>query len=295
VTERAKTWEGAREIAQTIKRRTREELGLSCSVGVAYSKTAAKTASEEKKPDGYFEIPTAQDFVDLILDRDVRVLYTVGEKTAQRLHAAGIHTVRDIRRQPETVVRLLGKQGQWITRLAQGIDDRKVVPYRPEDAKSIGREITFQEDVSSFDFLREVLFLLSLNVAHRAKRVGLHGKGVSLKLTYANMKGITRSRLVFSCDSAMTIYGEAVQMLDQVEKRPVRLIGVSLYNLSGEEGRQLSLEELLEEETLADEAEQKRLLTALQERYHLDFAGHLEQLYHTQTLHKTVEYMRKHR
>ena len=84
-------------------------------------------------------------------------------------------------------------------------------------------------------------------------------------------------------------------MLDQVEKRPVRLIGVSLYNLSGEEGRQLSLEELLEEETLADEAEQKRLLTALQERYHLDFAGHLEQLYHTQTLHKTVEYMRKHR
>ena len=198
VTERAKTWEGAREIAQTIKRRTREELGLSCSVGVAYSKTAAKTASEEKKPDGYFEIPTAQDFVDLILDRDVRVLYTVGEKTAQRLHAAGIHTVRDIRRQPETVVRLLGKQGQWITRLAQGIDDRKVVPYRPEDAKSIGREITFQEDVSSFDFLREVLFLLSLNVAHRAKRVGLHGKGVSLKLTYANMKGITRSRLVFS-------------------------------------------------------------------------------------------------
>jgi DNA polymerase-4/DNA polymerase IV (DinB-like DNA polymerase) len=67
-------------------------------VGVAYSKTAAKTASEEKKPDGYFEILTPEDFVRLIIDRDVRVLYTVGEKTAQKLHTAGINTVGDIQR-----------------------------------------------------------------------------------------------------------------------------------------------------------------------------------------------------
>jgi len=293
VTEKAKTWEGARGIAQTIKRRTREELGLSCSVGLAYSKTAAKTASEEKKPDGYFEIPTAQDFVNLILDRDVRVLYTVGEKTAQKLNAAGIRTVRDIQQRQEEVVRLLGRQGQWITRVAFGVDDREVVPYRPEDAKSIGREITFQEDVSDFGFLKDVLFLLALNVEHRAKRVGLRGKGVSLKLTYANMKGISRSRLVLSCDSAMEIYEEAVPMLEQVEKRPVRLIGVSLYNLSGEEGRQLSIEELLEENGRDREARLKAKLAALQERYHLDFAGHLAQLYHSETLHKTVEYMRK--
>ena len=84
-------------------------------------------------------------------------------------------------------------------------------------------------------------------------------------------------------------------MLEQVEKRPVRLIGVSLYNLSGEEGRQLTFDDLDEEKALAREAEQERLLAELGERYHLDFAGHLEQLYHAQTLHKTVEYMRKHR
>ena len=85
VTETAKDLEGARKIAGLIKRRTLEELKLTCSVGVAYSKTAAKTASEEKKPDGYFEIPTEEDFVNLIIDRDVRVLYTVGEMTAQKL------------------------------------------------------------------------------------------------------------------------------------------------------------------------------------------------------------------
>ena len=295
LTERAGVWETAREIAREIKRRTREELHLSCSVGLAYSKTAAKTASEEKKPDGYFEILTAEDFVKLILDRDVQVLYTVGEKTAQKLHAAGIRTVREVRERQEDVIRLLGKQGHWITQIAFGVDDRKVTPYRPEEAKSIGRELTFQEDVNDYAFLREVLFLLALSVEYRVRRVGLHGKGVSLKLTYANMKGITRSRIVPDCDDAVTIYREALKLLEQVEPRPVRLIGVSLYNLSGEEGRQLSLEDLLGEEALVRKRELERLLAELGEHYHLDFAGHLEQLYHSQTLHKTVEYMRKHK
>ena len=295
LTERAGVWETARETAREIKRRTREELHLSCSVGLAYSKTAAKTASEEKKPDGYFEILTAEDFVKLILDRDVQVLYTVGEKTAQKLHAAGIRTVREVRERQEDVIRLLGKQGHWITQIAFGVDDRKVTPYRPEEAKSIGRELTFQEDVNDYAFLREVLFLLALSVEYRVRRVGLHGKGVSLKLTYANMKGITRSRIVPDCDDAVTIYREALKLLEQVEPRPVRLIGVSLYNLSGEEGRQLSLEDLLGEEALVRKREQERLLAELGEHYHLDFAGHLEQLYHSQTLHKTVEYMRKHK
>ncbi len=294
VTEQAGNWEGAREIAQLIKRRTREELHLSCSVGLAYSKTAAKTASEEKKPDGYFEILSPKAFTDLIADRDVQVLYTVGEKTAQKLHAAGIRTVRDVQQRQEEVIRLLGKQGRWVAQIAFGIDDRSVTPYRPEDAKSIGREITFQEDVGDYAFLKEVLFLLALNVENRVRRVGLHGKGVTLKLTYANMKSITRSRILEDCVDAVTIYREAEKLLEQVENKPVRLIGVSVYNLTGEEERQMSFSELLGEEPSDRAAELKRLLAELQDHYHLDFEGHLEQLYHTQTLHRTVEYMRRH-
>lgn len=294
VKRKAGSWEGARRIAHTIKRRTREELGLSCSVGLAYSKTAAKTASEERKPDGYFEIPTAEDFVNLILDRDVRVLYTVGNRTAEKMKALGIRTVRDIREQREEVIRRFGKQGQWITRLAFGIDDREVVPYRPEDAKSISREITFQEDVDNFELLKDVLFLLSLSVERKTKRLGLYGKGVTLKLTYANMKGITRSRSLDYCDSAVVIYREAVQMLGQVEKRPVRLVGVGIYNLSGEEVRQLSFDDILDAADSGAEAELRTRFDALQERYHLDFAGHLTQIYQGDTLHRTIEYMRKH-
>ena len=112
VTGSAGNWEQACEFARCIKQRTFEELGLTCSVGIAYSKTAAKTASEEKKPDGYFEIPDPESFVNLIIDRDVRVLYTVGEKTAERLNRSGIRTVRDIREHRDEIIRSFGKQGQ---------------------------------------------------------------------------------------------------------------------------------------------------------------------------------------
>ena len=294
VTEKAGDWDGAREIARIIKQRTRDELSLTCSVGLAYSKTAAKTASEEKKPDGYFEIHSPEDFVNLILDRDVKVLYTVGGSTAKKLYEAGIHTVRDVQQRQEDVVRLLGKQGRWITQIAFGIDDREVEPYRPEGAKSIGRELTFQKDVASFELLKDVLFLLSLNVENRVKRVGLRGRGVTLKLTYADMKSITRSRSPAACDSAVSIWREAVRLLGRVEKRPVRLIGVTLYSLTDGEERQLRMEGFDDEDAREQEEERRRLFAALEARYHLDFEGNLTRLYHSETLHKTAEYMRKH-
>ena len=295
ITETAGDWDGARKIAETIKRRTREEVHLTCSVGIAYSKTAAKTASEEKKPDGYFEIRTPEDFVDLIIDRDVRALYTVGARTAEKLKRVGIATVRDVRDRQDEVVRLLGKHGAHITKMAYGIDDRKVVPYDPMDTKSISRELTFQEDVSDFGLLDDVLFLLAMSVERRAKRKGLHGRGVTLKVTYADMKNITRSRIVVSSDSAATIWQEARDLLGQIEKRPVRLIGAGVYNLTGDDGWQMSLEDFLEESI--DEKQQiiDSKLAELGERYHLDFAGNLDKIFSGTTLYRTAEYMRKHR
>ena len=295
ITETAGDWYGARKIAETIKRRTREEVHLTCSVGIAYSKTAAKTASEEKKPDGYFEIRTSEEFVDLIIDRDVRALYTVGARTAEKLKRVGIATVRDVRDRQDEVVRLLGKHGAHITRMAYGIDDRKVVPYDPMDTKSISRELTFQEDVGDFGLLDDVLFLLAMSVERRAKRKGLHGRGVTLKVTYADMKNITRSRIVVSSDSAATIWQEARDLLGQIEKRPVRLIGAGVYNLTGDDGWQMSLEDYLEESI--DEKQQiiDSKLAELGERYHLDFAGNLDKIFSGTTLYRTAEYMRKHR
>ncbi|MBQ5954900.1 MAG: DNA polymerase IV [Firmicutes bacterium] len=293
VKERAKDIEGARRIAGEIQRRTLDELRLTCSVGLAYSKTAAKTASEEKKPDGYFEILTPEAFVNLVIDRDVKALYTVGAKTAEKLYSYGIHTVRDILDKQDIVVNVLGKQGRWITQLARGIDDRKVTPYKPEDAKSISREVTFQEDVTNFEFLKDVLVLLSLSVKNRADRHGLHGNGVTLKITYSDMKSITRSRLVPYCDSAEKIYHNVAELLDNIERMPVRLVGAGVYNLSGEEDRQLSMDDLISGDD-GNEEGIPELLAKLGTKYGLDFAGNLDKIFKMDTLHRTVEYMRKH-
>lgn len=294
VTEQAVDWEGARRIGHLIKQRTLVEVHLTCSVGVAYCKTAAKMASEEKKPDGYFEIPTAEDFVNLILDRDVAVLYTVGAQTAKKLHDAGIMTVRDLRQHPDEVVRLLGKHGRWLVQVAHGDDDRPVEPYRPEEAKSVGREVTFQENVYNYELLKDVLFLLALSVERRASRYGLRGKGVTLKLTYTNMRSISRSHtLNYATASAVTIYREAVALLEGVKWDPVRLVGVSIYNITDHDEGQIIMRDLFEDQSQQDN-ERQRVFDALQRRYGLDFAGHLEQIHRMETMHKTIEYMRRH-
>ena len=293
VTETAVDVEKAREFAREIKRRVLEEQRLTCSVGLAYSKTAAKTASEEKKPNGYYEILTPEAFTALLAERNVKALYTVGAKTAEKLSQLGIFKVKDIQDKRDTVIQLLGKQGRMIVDLASGIDDRKVIPYRPEDAKSISREMTFQEDVADYEFLKHALLLLSISVERRARRVGLHGKGVVLKLTYANMKSITRSKILPEADHAITIYREAVKLLAHVQHDPVRLVGVGIYNLTGEEYEQLVLEGFEPEQAGNPENELEKELRRLQSIYLLDFAGHLEQIYHGETLYKTIEYMRK--
>ena len=295
VTETAVDVEKAREFAREIKRRVLEEQRLTCSVGLAYSKTAAKTASEEKKPNGYYEILTPEAFTALLAERNVKALYTVGAKTAEKLSQLGIFKVKDIQDKRDTVIQLLGKQGRMIVDLASGIDDRKVIPYRPEDAKSISREMTFQENVADYEFLKHALLLLSISVERRARRVGLHGKGVVLKLTYANMKSITRSKILPEADHAITIYREAVKLLAHVQHDPVRLVGVGIYNLTGEEYEQLVLEGFEPEQAGNPENELEKELRRLQSIYLLDFAGHLEQIYHGETLYKTIEYMRKKR
>ena len=295
VTETAGTVERARDFAREIKRRVREEQRLTCSVGLAYSKMAAKTASEEKKPDGYYEILTPESFMELLAERDVRAIYTVGARTAEKLNQIGIFKVKDIQKKREEIIRTLGKQGRLIAELASGIDERKVVPYRPEDAKSISREMTFQEDVADYEFLKHALLLLAISVERRVRRVGLHGRGVVLKLTYANMKSITRSKILPDADRAITIYREAVKLLTQVQHDPVRLIGVGIYNLTGEEYEQLVMEGFETESVERPEEELERELRRLGAVYNLDFAGHLEQIYHGETLYKTIEYMRKKR
>jgi DNA polymerase-4/DNA polymerase IV (DinB-like DNA polymerase) len=136
--------------------------------------------------------------------------------------------------------------------------------------------------------------LLAISVERRAARTGLHGGGVTLKLTYADMKNITRSRLVISADSAAVIYQETSKLLQQVDHEPVRLIGAGVYNLTPDAGRQMVLDDFMDDAAEERQRLIERRLAEMQARYGLDFASNLEKIYTNDILHRTVEYMRKH-
>ena len=241
VTHSAHLFGGAKAIAHEIKRRTVDEVGLTCSVGIGYSMMSAKLASEEKKPDGFFEISTRQALHNLIIDRPVRIVYGVGAKTAAELARRGITTVGHILENSEVVSKMFGKHGAQIVDLARGIDDRSVTPYAQQ--KSIGTEHTFQTDISDFDYLRDVLLLIARKLSFDLRTQGIFCSTVTLKATYANanMQSVTRSKTGDATNKTQDIYKTAEAMLDKIEKRAVRLIGISVSGLTNTPAMQLSL------------------------------------------------------
>ena len=292
ITAIAKDIWGARKIAKMIKHRILEEIGLTCSIGIGYCKIAAKTASEEKKPNGYYEILSKEEFVQLVKDRDVSELYTVGKKTAKKLNEHGIYKICDIQHQKEKLVNVLGNRGAFIYNLSYGIDSRELREYKPEDAQSMSREVTFQKDVDDFEFLKDVLFLLALCVENQTRKYGLHGNGVSLKITYYDMKTITRSRLTYSCDFAIEMQRVAISLLQQIDKKPIRLIGIGVYHLTKVDVKQLSFDDFISETNLV-EYHTKQEFDFLKNKYHLDFENNQMKLNHMETFFRTIEYMRK--
>jgi DNA polymerase-4/DNA polymerase IV (DinB-like DNA polymerase) len=253
---------GATNIGHQIKRRTVETVGLTCSVGIGFSMMSAKLASEEDKPDGFFEIPTPQALRELIIDRSVRTIYGVGAKTADELQRIGITNVRHIYENPQGVVALLGNHGKQIIELADGIDHRKVTPS--SEAKSIGTEQTFQQDTTDFAHLKDVLLLTAQKLSFDVKHKGIYAHTITLQVTYVDMKSITRSKSGDATNNAQTIYETAAALLDKIERRPIRLIGITLSNFTTSPNMQMSLFDAGEDEQKSklDEA-----LLKLQKKY----------------------------
>lgn len=249
---------GAEEIGRGLKQEILESVGVTCSVGVSYCMMGAKLASEEKKPDGFFVIPDRESLVELISDRPVGIINGIGKKTAEKLNMHGIYTVGQLAELSEdAAVRMFGVHGAELWRLACGTDTREVTA--DSEAKSIGREHTFQRDITDKQILFDTLRLLSSAVSYRAKTNKVWGKTVTLKLKFGNMRGITRAKSGDAVNSAKEIYAVAEELLkNQNLPMAVRLIGVSLSGLQSEKEdkyRQLSIfDEENEKKALKNEA-----------------------------------------
>ena len=233
VTENAWGEPFATPVARRLKQQVRDETGLTASAGVAPNKFLAKVSSALEKPDGLTVVPPAR-IEPFLRKLPVDALWGVGPVTARKLRAHGLAKLTDIRGVDEAALRrLVGRQADWLRRLAHGEDDRPVTPDRV--AKSSGSERTWPEDLVDLDRIRG-------EVERMARRAGdwLAGRTraartVTIKVRYADFTTITRSLTARpAARDADTVAARALALLARTEAgtRPVRLLGVSVHNFT---------------------------------------------------------------
>ena len=231
VTASLRLFGGIEPIGRKLKIGIRERTGLTASIGMAHNKLLAKLASELGKPDGLLHI--APENVRAVLDPlPVGRLWTVGKQAQAALGAIGIRTIGDLRRaDPDRLSRALDRDASRLLALARGEDERDVEPGAKE--KSIGAENTFAQDLETFEQASAWLLRLCEKVAARARRAGLRGRVVHLKLREPPF--ITHSRqatLPAPTDATTEIHAMARDLLEKWwqsgKRRKLRLLGVSL-------------------------------------------------------------------
>ena len=225
--------------ARSLKRRIRDETGLTGSIGVAANKLVAKVASDRDKPDGLTIVPRGQERT-FLAPLPVRVLIGVGPRTQDRLHGAGIDTVAQLAEaDPAWLVGRFGQSGLEWQRLAQGIDDRAVVPDR--ELKQISRERTFVHDLSTRDELRQALTGLASELVTLLPGAP-PARTVTLKLRYGDFAIVTRRRTPGTVVTAEVLELEALELFEESwDGRPLRLMGLGISNFIEPPAGQLAL------------------------------------------------------
>jgi DNA polymerase-4 len=261
---------GPRELAQALKARVREAVGLPVSCGVAPNKLVAKLACSLGKPDGLYCV-APQEVRALLDPLPVRRLFGVGPVTERALVAAGFRTFADLAAADvRALAAIAGDRAQELIRLARGDDARPVLADRAP--KSYGEENTFEQDQRWGDELSNAVTAHSHAVARRLRRDALRGRTITLKVRlatrHANDEGTvarwsdagadaarpfidawryplrTRSvRLSEPTDDAAVIRRVAIELWHKSGiEEPIRLVGVSVSGLcEAREGQQLSL------------------------------------------------------
>ena len=222
---------GAETIAHQVQDRIQEELKLSASVGLAPNKFLAKLASDMDKPHGFVKI-TPGEAETMLAPMPVTKIFGIGRSAEDKLKQFGIEKIGQLASADVTILRkVFGINAEQVKRLALGLDDRPVV--NEEEAKSIGKENTFDYDLTDFESCRDEVLDLSGQVGWRLRRENLAGHTVTLKVKFADFHTITRSstgdRLIAWDED---IFSLTEQMLRKINVKPgVRLLGVSVSNL----------------------------------------------------------------
>lgn len=220
------------KIIRKIKLRIKHETGLTCSIGIAPNKLLAKIASDMRKPDG-FTIINRNDIETLIWPLPVRKLPGVGPKIEHVLNAMGVHTIGELAALSlETLIEGFGKSyGHYLYDAAGGIDESPIITHR--EPKSIGRETTFQRDLTIWQDIAKALAELTRVVADDMKEEGYMGRTVTVKIRFSDFETHTRAETVRTPTGSVEVLRKAAFRCLKKFKldKKVRLIGLRVSKL----------------------------------------------------------------
>jgi DNA polymerase IV (DinB-like DNA polymerase) len=232
VSSRVENFEEAEKLAQKIKDDIYEKEQLNCSIGIGPNKLVAKIASDFKKPDG-LTVVREEDAKEFLAPLRVSKLLWVGRKTGNKLNSLGIKTIGDLANFDASIlVEKFGIAGTQLYLSAQGIDNSEL--KEQWERKSIGREVTFEEDTADSKVIFETLDAISEDLHRELTASNFIFKTTTIKIRYSNFETHTHGKsLPFYTDRLRDIQKGARELVQNYLRpdRKIRLIGVRLSNL----------------------------------------------------------------
>jgi DNA polymerase-4 len=245
VTTNKKALASASLIAKEVKERILETTQLTASAGVSVNKFLAKTASCQRKPNGFFLIPPAMA-ESFVAELPIERFHGIGPVTAEKMRTLGIHTGADLKKWSEAdLIKTFGKVGFYYHQIARGIDDRPVEANRIR--KSVGAEESFASDLTDVPAMLDALREIAETLERRMVSCSATGRTLTLKVKYTDYVLVTRSRtFVTAISRAEEMLPVAAELLraTEVERKHARLLGLAISQLDGEkdtECQQLTL------------------------------------------------------
>lgn len=182
-----------RELADELRRRIREEIGVTISVGVSFNRVFAKMGSDYKKPDATTVI-SRDNYRDVLWPLPVSDLLFAGKATVEALHKKYIYTVGDLARcDRQSIHQWLGKGGDQLWIYANGLDGAKVRRFgEKEEVKSISHGMTFRKNLTDIHEVRTGISVLVDDIAMQLRRQNLKGAVIQIQIKTPDLRSISR-------------------------------------------------------------------------------------------------------
>lgn len=235
VSESLKLFGSGEEIANEIRKRMKNELGITVSVGVSFNKVFAKLGSDLKKPDATSVIKR-ENFKEIIWPLDISSIIGIGKSTKRKLNGIGIYTLGELAKTDvKTVKGILGINGLYLWQYANGFDDRPVKDYSYKEViKTIGNSSTLVEDLYTNEEVYNIFQILSLNVSKRLREANLSSMGIKIFVRDNNLFSYEFQAPISNPTQSSIILAE--KAIDLFKKKyrwnfPIRALGLRAINL----------------------------------------------------------------